>query len=152
VNTKVRCLSPSWAKRIQSTSSHPTSLWYSLILSFYLNLGLTSGLFTSHASEALVCILCCTLRATCTAHLILFDFITSVIFDQENKSCSSSTCNSPAYCYLLHYSILGQIIIFSLSPYSQTPATVPQCDRPSRKPTQNNRQNDGLVQFCCHVF
>ena len=78
--TIVRRLSPSWAKTIQSTSSHPTSLWCSWILSFYLHLVLTSGLFTSHASEALVCILCCPLRATCPAHLILFFYNPSYIW------------------------------------------------------------------------
>ena len=53
------------------------------------------------------------IRATCTAHLILLNFITRIILGEDYKSFSSSLCN-----------------LF-----------LPQCQRPSFTPRQNNRQN-----------
>jgi len=76
VLTTVRHWSPTWARWIQSTHSHPVSLRYILILPFHLHLGLPSGLFPSgfptkifvrisHPSHA-----CCTPRPFHFLHLI----------------------------------------------------------------------------------
>ena len=77
-------LSLSWARSIQSTPPHPTSLRSILILSSYLLLGLPSGLlpssfptitlYTPHPSS---------IHATCPVHLILLDLITRTILGEE---------------------------------------------------------------------
>jgi hypothetical protein len=117
----------------------------SLIMSFYLHLVLTSGLFTSRASEALVCSLCCPLRATCPAHLILFDFITPVTFDQENKSCSSSTCNFSSLLLLnplLH--LRPNIYILFSTLFSNTRILLSMCQT---KPHAHTKQR-AKWRFC----
>ena len=75
--TSVRHLSLSWASPIQSTYPHPTSWRSILILSTHLRLCLPSGLFPSgFPTKTLYAPLSSPIRATCSAHLILLDFIT----------------------------------------------------------------------------
>jgi hypothetical protein len=58
--------SPSWARRIQSTTSHPISLRSTVVLSSYLCLGLASGLFpSSFPTRNLYKLLISPMRATC---------------------------------------------------------------------------------------
>ena len=108
--TSLRHPSLSWASPIQSIYPHPT-FWRSvLILSTHLRLGLLSGLFPSgFLTKTLYAPLSSPIRATCPAHLILLDFITSTILGEEYKSFSSSLCSllhSPVTSSLLGPNIL----------------------------------------------
>ena len=92
--TNVRHLSLSWASPVQSIYPHPTSWRSILILCTRLRLGLLNGLFPSgYPTKTLYTPLSSPIRATCPAHLILLDFITRTILDEEYKSFSSSLCN-----------------------------------------------------------
>ena len=108
--TSVRQLSLSWASQIQSIYPHPTSWRSILILSTHLCLGLLSGLLPScFPIKNLYTPLSLPKRATCPAHLILLDFITHTILDEEYKSFSSPLCNllhSPVTSTLLGPNIL----------------------------------------------
>ena len=82
----VRHLSISRASPIQSTYPHTTSWRSILILSTHLHLGLPSGLFPSgFPTKTLYALLSSAIRATCPAHLILLDFITRTILDEEYR-------------------------------------------------------------------
>jgi len=76
--TSVRHLFLFWASPIQSIYPHPTSWRSIIILSTHQRLGLLSGLFPSgFPTKTLYTPLSSPIRATCPAHLILLDFITS---------------------------------------------------------------------------
>ena len=81
-----------------------------LILSAHLRLGLPSGLLPSgFLTKTLYIPLSSPIRATCTTHLILLDFITRTIFGEEYISFSSALCNllhSPVTSSLLGPNIL----------------------------------------------
>ena len=82
--TSVRHLSLSWASPIQSTYPHPTSWRSVLLLSTHLRLGLPTGLFPSgFPTKTLYTQYSSPIRATCPDHLILLDFITRTILDEE---------------------------------------------------------------------
>ena len=80
-------LSLTWASSIQSMRPRRTSWRPILIVSSHLRLGLPSGLFSlrfPHQNP---------IRATCPAHLIVFDLITRTILGEEYRSLSSSLCS-----------------------------------------------------------
>jgi hypothetical protein len=88
--TSARHLSLSWTSPIQSIPPHLTSWRSILILSSHLRLGLPSGLFpTGFPTQTLYTPLPSPIRATCPAHLILFDLITRTILSEEYRSSSS---------------------------------------------------------------
>ena len=67
-------------------TSHPTSWRSILILSSHLHLGLPSGLFPpGFPTKPLYTPLLCLILATCTAHLILLDFITRSILGEQYR-------------------------------------------------------------------
>jgi len=75
VFTRVRHWPLSWARWIQSTTSHPISLRSLLILYFHVRLGLSIGLFHSGFSTKIYTFHISPMHATSPAHLILLDFI-----------------------------------------------------------------------------
>ena len=108
--TSVRHVSLSWASPIHSIYPHPPSWRSILILSTHLRLGLPSGLLPSgFPTKTLYTTLSSPIRATCSAHLILLDFITRTILGEQYKPFSSSLCNllhSPVTSSLLGPNIL----------------------------------------------
>jgi len=67
----------------------PISLRFFLILSSHLHLGLPSGLFLSgFPTKILYAFLLSSMRATCSAHLILLNMIALIIFCEAYKLCS----------------------------------------------------------------
>ena len=95
----------SWASPIQSIYPHPTSWRSILILSAHLCLGLSSGLLPSgFPTKNLYTPVSSPIRPTCSAHLILLDFITHTILGEECKSFSSSLCN------LFHYPVTSSLL------------------------------------------
>ena len=138
--TSVHHPSLSWASPIQSIYPHPTSWRSILILSTPLCLGLPSCLFPSRfPTKTLYAPFSSPICATCPAHLILLDFITRTILGEEYRSFSSSLCN------LLHSPVTSShlgpnILLNTILKHPQLPF-LPQCQRPSFTPIQNNRQN-----------
>jgi len=73
---------------------HSTSWRSTLILSSHLCRGLPSGLFPSgFPTRTLYAPLFSPKRATCPAHLILFDFITRILVGEQYRSLNSSLCS-----------------------------------------------------------
>jgi hypothetical protein len=68
----------SWARRIQSTTSDPSSLRSILILHFHLRLGVPNSLPFRYSDQILYVFLNCSIYATCPAHLTRLDFITLI--------------------------------------------------------------------------
>ena len=135
-----RHMSLSWVSPIQSIYLHPTTWRSILILSTHLRLGLSSGLHPcGFPTKTLYTTLSSPIRATCPAHIILLVFITRTILRVEYKTFSSSFCN------FLH-SPLTRPPLTKYSPHRhvlkhpQLPL-LPECQRPSFTPTQNNNQN-----------
>ena len=92
--TSARHLSLSCARSIQYITPHPTSWISILILSSHLRLGLPIGLFPpGFPTKTLHMPHLSPIRATCSAHLILLDFISRTILGEKWRSFSSSLCS-----------------------------------------------------------
>ena len=79
------------------------------------------------------------IHATCPIHLILLDLITWTILGKEYRSLSSSLCSFLHSCYLVplrpKYSPQHTVL------RHRKPTFLPQCQRSTFTPIQNNRQN-----------
>jgi hypothetical protein len=110
------------------------SIWCS-----HLRLRLRSGLFPLGLPTKILYVpLSLSIRATCHVHLIFLDLITRIIFGDEHRALSSSLCS------LVQSLVTSSLValISSSAPYSVTPTQslfLPQCERPSSTPIQNNR-------------
>ena len=85
------------------------------------------------------------IRATCPAHIILLDLTTRTVLGEECRSLSSSLCSfrhSPVTLSLLGPNILQH----------PQPTFLPQCERPSFTPIQNNRQNYSSIYLSLKIF
>jgi len=103
--TSARQLSLSSTSSIQSVPPHPTSWRSILIVSSYLRIGLSSGLFPSgFPTSTLYKPLLSHILATCSSHLILLDFSTRKILGEEYRSLRSSLCS------FLHSPITSSIL------------------------------------------
>ena len=144
-------LSLSWANSIQPIPPHPTS-WRSILILFsHLRLDLLSGLFPpGFPTKTLYTPLPSPIRATCPAHLILFDFITRKTLGEQYRPSSSSLCSflhSPCYIPLRpKYSPQHPIL------KHPQPMLLPHCQWPRFTSIQNNRQNYSSAYLNLKIF
>jgi len=154
ITTLTTILHPSldWATAIQFTPSNHISGGYVVILSSYLHLGLSSGLFPSglHTKTAyafLFCLIC----ATCLTNLIFLYLIAQIIFYAEYQWCSFSLCNllqSPVISSLLDpYIFLSTLFLTTLSLQSSL-----NVERLHLTPKYTNVQNYNSAHSYFYVF
>ena len=118
----------------------PTSQRAILKLSSHLCLGLPSGLFPPGFPTKTLCTpVPSPILATCPAHLILLDFVTRIISGEEYRSLSSSSCSFLHSRYLI--SLRTKYSPQHPIPKHPQSTFLPQCQKPSLTPIQNNRQN-----------
>ena len=115
------CPGLSWATSIQSMPPHPTSWESTVMLSSHLCLHLPSGLFpSSFPTIFLYTPLHSPICTTCPAHPILLDLIIRIIFGEQYRSLSSSTCSllySPVTQSLLYPHILLSTLPQTIKPH-----------------------------------
>jgi hypothetical protein len=152
--SSARRLSLSWASSIQSMPTNSTTWRSILILHSHLRLVLPSGhfpsgfphqnpVYTPHSST----------RATCTAHLILLDFITRTMLGEEYRSWSSSLRS------FLHSPVTSSLVAPNILPNTPflkhpQPTFLPQCERPSFTPIvichYSTRVFQNRSRWLCH--
>ena len=122
----------SWARSIQSTSSHPTSCTSIFILSSHLSLGLPSGLFpSSFPTKTLYEPLLHTRYMHRPFHSSRSDQPNNTWWGEQIIKLPHYKVFSPPISSLSHPNILLNTI-FSSAPHP--PTFLRQCERPSFKP------------------
>jgi hypothetical protein len=132
--------SPSYARCIQSTPSHPISLRSILIFSSHLCLVLLRGLFPSGYDRNFVYISHLPMHATCPTHFILSHLITLMIFNEALYYAvfSSLPLLPPSWIQIFPSAPCSQRFLIYVSPLVW--------ERLSFIPTQNIKKC-GFVQF-----
>ena len=150
--TTILHLSLAWATAIQFTPPSHISGGYVVILSSYLQLGLSSGLFpsslcTETASEFLFCLI----HATCLTNLIFLYLIAHIICYREYQWCSFSLCSlvqSPVIsCLLDPYIFLSTLFLTALSLQSSL-----NVERLRLTPKCTNMQNYNSAHCNLYIF
>jgi len=140
-----RHLSLSWVSLIQSIPQILTS-WRELLILSYLCLGLPNGLFPSGFTTKILYVpFSLPIHVTCPAQLIFLECFTWTIMGEDYILWKSS-------CSFLHSSVTSSLL--DPTPYSQTPTAkfLPQCERPSFTPIENNRQSYSSVFLNLYVL
>ena len=148
--TSAQHISPSSASFIQFIPPHSTFWRSNLILFSHLRLVLPSGLPSGFTTKTLYMPLLSPKHATCT--------YTSFFLILSPKQYLVRRTHHSAPHYVVFSTPLlprsSEAQIFSSSPYSQNPQPtfLPQCERPSFTPTQNNRQNYSSLYLNISIF
>ena len=138
--TSVRHLSLSWASPIQSIYTHPTSWRSVLILSGHLRLGLPSGLLPSGFPTKTLYTPPLHPYAPHAQPISFFSILSPAQYWVRSTSHLALFMQSPPFP---RYLVPPSSKYFPQHPVIKHPQLpfLPQCQRPSFTPIQNNRQN-----------
>ena len=144
--TRASHLPVSSFKSAQSTHLHPVPWRVILILSSHLCLVIQSGLFLIGFPTKTLATPILPTYVQFPAYLILLDFVNQIMFREEYRSWSSSSCS---FMYFLLPSPY-QVQILSSAPYSQRPSV---CVLPTLWQTKfnthsNNGRNHNSLLIC----
>ena len=131
-------LSLSWARPLQSTPP-PDPIYWSLILILpsHLRLSLPSALFSWHLPlETLWAPLLSSIRDTCSTQSSWFAHWHNIWWGVQFMMLPHRAKYPPQHSILKH----------------SQPTFLPQCERPSFTPIQNNKQNYNSLHFSFYIF